>query len=165
MQLSQNSRVRVSHIADTLNISERAARRVIVDLEEAGYLRQYKKGRYAIYAVENRLTESLLALKQKFSSLLNRLSSEISENSDSKRVQVSQQLLSASYNLMDAGKSFWELSIDELIAVAGIGRSTFYAYFEDKSTLLEIRLKELLEEMWQASVQMLNCHLMPPKMI
>ena len=37
--------------------------------------------------------------------------------------------------LLDAG-SFGELRIDEVIAAAGIARSTFYRYFEDKTELL-----------------------------
>jgi AcrR family transcriptional regulator len=38
--------------------------------------------------------------------------------------------------LVDAGSTFTELSVERLVAEAGMSRSTFYVYFEDKGALL-----------------------------
>jgi TetR/AcrR family transcriptional regulator, ethionamide resistance regulator len=38
--------------------------------------------------------------------------------------------------LLEAGETFTELSVERIVAEAGMARSTFYVYFEDKGALL-----------------------------
>lgn len=62
------------------------------------------------------------------------------------RSEVERRLLEAAERLVADGQSFTELSVEQLSSEAGIARSTFYVYFEDKSELV-IRLgMAMLEE-------------------
>ena len=42
---------------------------------------------------------------------------------------------------------FEVISVKQIVAASGVGRSTFYAYFEDKQDLLESIESELLEDL------------------
>ena len=42
---------------------------------------------------------------------------------------------------------FEVISVKQIVAASGVGRSTFYAYFEDKQDLLESIETELLEDL------------------
>ena len=53
--------------------------------------------------------------------------------------------------LLTAGRSYPELSVRELIATAGISRSTFYAYFADKAALLEAMADDASHEVFEAA--------------
>jgi len=58
-----------------------------------------------------------------------------------RREAVEQRVLSAVEELLSAGRSFVELSVQELADAAGVARSTFYVHFADKTELL-VRLAE-----------------------
>ena len=53
-----------------------------------------------------------------------------------RKSEIRDQLLAKVEELLEADESYAELGIDRLAAEAGIGRSTFYKYFADKSELL-----------------------------
>ena len=47
--VSENSNVRLRDIADMVGITERAAQRIVTELEEAGYLERVREGRRNSY--------------------------------------------------------------------------------------------------------------------
>ncbi|HYF24203.1 MAG TPA: TetR/AcrR family transcriptional regulator [Baekduia sp.] len=58
------------------------------------------------------------------------------ERQEQRREEIRARLLAALEALLDDGGSFTELSVERLIREAGVARSTFYVYFEDKGDLL-----------------------------
>ena len=58
-----------------------------------------------------------------------------------RREAIEQRVLSAVEDLLATGRSYVELSVQELADAAGVARSTFYVHFADKSELL-VRLAE-----------------------
>jgi len=50
--------------------------------------------------------------------------------------EVRSRLLAAAEALLEQGRPFTEISVEDLITEAGAARSTFYAHFEDKGALL-----------------------------
>jgi TetR/AcrR family transcriptional regulator, ethionamide resistance regulator len=60
-----------------------------------------------------------------------------------RREEARQQILDAARQALQT-KPFRELSIDELMAATGLGRTAFYRYFPDREAVL----LELLEEVW-----------------
>jgi len=59
-----------------------------------------------------------------------------SSTRSARRARVVERLLDVVESYLNAGESYAELSVERLITTAGISRSTFYVYFEDKGTLL-----------------------------
>ena len=57
-------------------------------------------------------------------------------NRTQRRNSVRAELLGAVESLLEADDSYTELSVERLVEQAGISRSTFYVYFEDKGDLL-----------------------------
>jgi AcrR family transcriptional regulator len=53
-----------------------------------------------------------------------------------RRAEIEQRLRAAIIRLVEGGETFTELSVERLVAEAGMSRSTFYVYFEDKAALL-----------------------------
>jgi AcrR family transcriptional regulator len=53
-----------------------------------------------------------------------------------RRAEIERRLRAAIERLLDRGETFTELSVERMVAEAGIARSTFYVYFEDKGDLL-----------------------------
>lgn len=53
-----------------------------------------------------------------------------------RRSEVRIRLLAATESLLEQGRGFTEISVEDLITEAGVARSTFYAHFEDKGALL-----------------------------
>lgn len=53
-----------------------------------------------------------------------------------RRSKVRAQLLTAAGTLLERGRSFTEVSVEDLISEAGVARSSFYAHFADKGALL-----------------------------
>jgi AcrR family transcriptional regulator len=53
-----------------------------------------------------------------------------------RRAAVEQRVLAATRALLEAGEPFGDLSIDQLARGAGISRTAFYDYFDDKRELL-----------------------------
>src|SRR5215210_8666070 len=53
-----------------------------------------------------------------------------------RRDEIRRRLLAVVEKLLDKGENFTEVSVERLVSEAGISRSTFYVYFEDKGDLL-----------------------------
>jgi TetR/AcrR family transcriptional regulator, ethionamide resistance regulator len=53
-----------------------------------------------------------------------------------RRSGVRSRLLKATETLLERGRTFTEISVEDLITEAEVARSTFYAHFEDKGELL-----------------------------
>ena len=68
-------------------------------------------------------------------------------NRAQRRESVQAELLGAVERLLERGESYTELSVERLVAEAGVSRSTFYVYFEDKGHLLRELTDEVLEQM------------------
>ena len=64
-----------------------------------------------------------------------------------RRDELRTRLLEVVERLLAAGEGFTELSVERLVAEAGIARSTFYVYFEDKGDLLRAWFAEITEEL------------------
>lgn len=62
-----------------------------------------------------------------------------------RRDQLRGQVLSIVEQQLRSGKTFAEINVADVVAEAGISRSTFYAYFVDKSTLLRIWYDEFTQ--------------------
>lgn len=60
-----------------------------------------------------------------------------------RRDQLRDRLLTAVEKLLADGESFTELSVERLASEAGVSRSTFYVYFEDKGELLRAWFVEI----------------------
>jgi DNA-binding transcriptional ArsR family regulator len=55
MAVARNPDVTVAHIAETAEITERSAYRVLADLQQAGYVRRSRKGRQNRYEINRAL--------------------------------------------------------------------------------------------------------------
>jgi AcrR family transcriptional regulator len=64
---------------------------------------------------------------------------------------MERRVLEATEQLISAGESFTELSVERLAAEVGISRSTFYVHFEDKSDLARRLTRTVLAEMASVS--------------
>jgi AcrR family transcriptional regulator len=53
-----------------------------------------------------------------------------------RRVQVLEELLVLIEGMLDAGEPFSDISVERLASTAGMSRTRFYLYFEDKNDLL-----------------------------
>src|SRR5262245_31017008 len=71
-------------------------------------------------------------------------------NRAQRRESVQAELLGAVERLLERGESYTELSVERLVAEAGVSRSTFYVYFEDKGDLLRALADEVVVEISQA---------------
>ncbi|HYF24202.1 MAG TPA: TetR/AcrR family transcriptional regulator [Baekduia sp.] len=63
-----------------------------------------------------------------------------------RRAELGPRLLGAVEALLAGGTSYTELTVDELLAAAGVARSTFYKTFEGKGDLLVTWLEQIIEE-------------------
>jgi AcrR family transcriptional regulator len=70
---------------------------------------------------------------------------------DARRLEIQDALLVAIEALLADGATFTSLSIDTIAAAAGISRSTFYAYFNGKSELLQNLTEGVLADLLPAS--------------
>lgn len=64
---------------------------------------------------------------------------------------MERRLLEAVEELLGAGVSFTELSVERLASTAGISRSTFYAHFQDKGQLVLRLVRTVLAELSEVS--------------
>jgi TetR/AcrR family transcriptional regulator, ethionamide resistance regulator len=71
--------------------------------------------------------------------------------SPERREEVRDQLLAAVEKLLAEGEMYAEISVDRLVAEAGIGRSTFYKYFSDKGDLLRAWFEAITAQVAGAS--------------
>jgi TetR/AcrR family transcriptional regulator, ethionamide resistance regulator len=68
-----------------------------------------------------------------------------------RRVAVLAQLLEAVERLLAEGEAFGDLSVDRLAQEAGISRSKFYLYFEDKGDLLRAWFASVTDDIVDAA--------------
>jgi AcrR family transcriptional regulator len=64
-----------------------------------------------------------------------------------RRDQIRGRLLAAVESLLADGENFTELSVERLVSLAGVSRSTFYVYFEDKGELIRGWLTDIIAEL------------------
>jgi AcrR family transcriptional regulator len=64
-----------------------------------------------------------------------------------RRAEVREALLRSAGKLLNDGVGYTEISVERLIADAGIARATFYVHFEDKGALLRAWLADMLTEL------------------
>ena len=68
-----------------------------------------------------------------------------------RRDDVRDRLLAVVERQLGSGESYTELSVERLVSEAGISRSTFYVYFEDKGDLLRAWFTEVEAELDSAA--------------
>jgi AcrR family transcriptional regulator len=64
-----------------------------------------------------------------------------------RRDQIRARLLDAVERLLADGENFTELPVERLVSLAGVSRSTFYVYFEDKGELIRAWLADIIAEL------------------
>jgi AcrR family transcriptional regulator len=69
---------------------------------------------------------------------------------EERRADTLRRLSQALEKLLEEGESFTEISVDRLVSEAGISRSTFYVYFEDKGDLLRAVTETLTSDFLEA---------------
>ena len=72
---------------------------------------------------------------------------------DARRDELRGRLLGVVERLLGEGDTFTEISVERMVAEAGIARSTFYVYFEDKGDLLEAWFGEITAELRTAAAE------------
>jgi TetR/AcrR family transcriptional regulator, ethionamide resistance regulator len=72
-------------------------------------------------------------------------------NRAKRRDDVRRRLLTVVERLMSQGESYAEISVERLVSEAGLSRSTFYVYFEDKGDLLRAWFTQVIEELEDAA--------------
>jgi len=72
-------------------------------------------------------------------------------NRAKRRDEARARLLRVVEDMLDDGESFTELSVERLVQAAGMSRSTFYVYFEDKGDLLHAWFSEINQDMAAAA--------------
>ncbi len=65
---------------------------------------------------------------------------------EDRRALLSRRLVSIVEPLIDSGESYSELSVERIIRAAGISRSTFYTYFDDKADLLRSMARHVVAD-------------------
>src|SRR4051794_5983200 len=71
-----------------------------------------------------------------FMSVLSRRSPKQEEQRKARRAAVQRRLMEATEQLLREGNTYADLGVETIAARAGISRTTFYDYFEDKRQLL-----------------------------
>ena len=66
-------------------------------------------------------------------------------------VHVEERLLAAIERLLQDGRKFGSLTVEQLAREAGIGRATFYLYFRDKGELVQRLMRRLTDEVAQSA--------------
>src|SRR6516165_8477501 len=68
-----------------------------------------------------------------------------------RREEIARRLFVIVERLLAEGFAFSEISVEQLITEAGIARSTFYVYFEDKGALLVELMDRATQEIGAAA--------------
>src|SRR5262249_25682397 len=68
-----------------------------------------------------------------------------------RRDKVRSNVLSIVERQLREGATFAEISVASLVAEAGISRTTFYVYFEDKTDLLRTWYADITDEIFEAA--------------
>jgi AcrR family transcriptional regulator len=66
---------------------------------------------------------------------------------DARRDEVRTRLLAVVERLLADGEGYTEVSVERMVAEAGMARSTFYVYFADKGDLLRAWFAEITDEL------------------
>ena len=69
-----------------------------------------------------------------------------------RREEIRRRLLHAVEELLREGATYSELPLDRLARDAGISRSRFYVYFEDKGDLLRALTEDVIKELFDATL-------------
>ncbi|GAA2862089.1 TetR/AcrR family transcriptional regulator [Pseudonocardia halophobica] len=64
-----------------------------------------------------------------------------------RRTEMAVRLAPTVHELLCAGLRYRDLSVEQIMAKAGMARSTFYAHFEDKGHLLALLGRDIVDEM------------------
>ena len=64
-----------------------------------------------------------------------------------RRRRMRAELLAATTRLLEAGQSYTELSVEQVLREAGVSRATYYAYFRNKGELLSALAEEVIDAM------------------
>ncbi|WP_372787848.1 TetR/AcrR family transcriptional regulator [Paraconexibacter sp.] len=72
---------------------------------------------------------------------------------EQRRVELALQILRATDHLTEDDASFPSVGVERLASAAGIGRSTFYLYFQDKTELLEVCFGPIGAELHEATAR------------
>lgn len=73
-----------------------------------------------------------------------------------RKAEIEVRLKESIEGLIAGGESFTELSIDRIVAEAGMARSTFYVYFADKGSLLSDLAASALHELYDGASDWLH---------
>jgi AcrR family transcriptional regulator len=68
-----------------------------------------------------------------------------------RRDEIRHRLLEVVERLLDEGETFTEISVERMVSQAGLARSTFYLYFQDKGDLLVAWFGEITVELEAAA--------------
>jgi AcrR family transcriptional regulator len=68
-----------------------------------------------------------------------------------RREAILRKLLAAVEQLSESGETYPEFSVERLIRTAGVNRSTFYSYFDDKVDLLQALTDQVLDQLLDAA--------------
>jgi len=79
---------------------------------------------------------------------------------EARRARIVEQMLLVVQELLDGGEAFTDITVEQLISKAGISRSTFYVYFEDKGVLLLALAQDVVEHLVSAATAWWN---LPPE--
>lgn len=70
-----------------------------------------------------------------------------SSDRNARRRRIVDLLLTKVEEMLEAGESYADISVERLITAAGISRSTFYVYFEDKGVLLLALAEDVVSQL------------------
>jgi AcrR family transcriptional regulator len=68
-----------------------------------------------------------------------------------RREEIRDRLLAVVERVLSEGESYTEISVERLVSDAGVSRSTFYVYFQDKGDLLRAWFTEIEAEVASAA--------------
>lgn len=132
-------------IAD-VGLSARAVRQTLADLIATGLVEQKRDTDRTVYCPRGDLRlGSNLTRQDLLGPVLVAMLTERGPVGAPGRDEMQRRMLAAVERLFDDGETFRELSVERLIGEAGISRATFYAYFDDKSALLEALSADVTE--------------------
>lgn len=70
---------------------------------------------------------------------------------DRRRAALCARLMAAAEELLDEGVALEDLGVDRLTQQAGVSRSSFYVYFEDRADLMRLWFSSVVDEIVEAT--------------